>query len=306
MKKIFFAIFLSPLFLGCVSVEKNESSGVDGRRADVSTFVETSNRNSSSAEECESTVQQQRGDAIFTHSTVKGNLYHHEYYSFSYSEDDEQSEWVAYDLTREESYGKLKRGDHFSQDPIVITGSAHPYEYHQSGYTRGHLAPSADMRFEPNAMSECFYTSNISPQKAKFNAGIWNDLEMQVRYWAQKFGSVYVVTGPILTDANLEKMRYKNNRGVEEISSITVPNRFFKIVFDYSYEGKEKMIGFIIPQNIKAGDIFEYAVTVDSIETLTGLDFFQNIPISTQKKYESRLNVEAWKKFKFENKYNDR
>ena len=38
----------------------------------------------------------------------------------------------------------------------------------------------------------------LPPQEKEFNAGVWNDLEQQVRHWARKFGKVYVITGPFL------------------------------------------------------------------------------------------------------------
>ena len=244
----------------------------------------------------------QKGDIIFTHSTRKGKLYHHEHYSFSYSEPDEQSEWVGYELTREETYGKYDRANCFDEDPIVVTQSAHPYEYRNSGYTKGHLAPAADMKFNATAMEECFYMSNMSPQTSQFNAGIWNDLEMQVRYWAQKFSTVYVVTGPILNSSTPKKMKYVNNRGIEEQSNITIPESFYKIVYDFSMKGKEKMIGFVISQD-DHGDFFDYAVSVDEIEELTGIDFFHNLPKASQAELESQINLSAWKKYTYVNKY---
>ena len=64
------------------------------------------------------------------------------------------------------------------------------------------------------------------------------------------------------------------------------------------------MIGFIIPQSAK-GDIFEYAVTVDEVEKATGIDFFNNIAPKTQDALEGNLNISAWQKFLYENKYNN-
>ena len=236
-----------------------------------------------------------KGDAIFSHTTNKGTLYRHENYSFSYSEEDEQAEWVAYELTKEETYGKQERKEKFVSDPIVVTESSHPYEYRNSGYTRGHLAPAGDMKFDETAMAECFYTSNISPQTREFNAGIWNDLEMKTRNWARKYKKVYVITGPILTDKGLKKMDYENNRGKKEKSDITIPKRFYKIIYDFSYAGKEKMIAFIISQDAE-GDLADYVTTVDEVEEATGLDFFTNLSKSEQNELESSSDLSKWAK----------
>ena len=290
------------LLCGCTGIKDNSQQPQTNESSSLYQQTTTDQSEQSSSQNVDQT---QRGDIIYTHSTKKGKLYHHENYSFSYSEEDEQSEWVGYELTREETKGKLQRKGSFEEDPIVTTESAHPYEYRQCGYTKGHLAPAADMKFDQTAMNECFYTSNISPQKQKFNAGIWNTLEMQVRHWAQVFSTVYVVTGPILTN-DCEKISYTNNRGEKENSKITIPKYFYKIVYDFSYKGKEKMIGFIVPHEGARGSIFDYAVTVDKIEEETGIDFFHNLSKAKQAELESQINVEAWKKFIYiNNKYNN-
>ena len=73
-------------------------------------------------------------------------------------------------------------------------------DYLKSGYDKGHLAPAADMKYSTTTMKESFYFSNMSPQKPEFNRGIWKELEEQVRNWAQIYDTVYIVTGPILSD----------------------------------------------------------------------------------------------------------
>lgn len=235
------------------------------------------------------------GDNSFEHSNAKGKTYRHTNYTLSYCEEDEQAEWVGYELTYSESNGKLQRNDLFTEDPDITTRSAQPYEYRDSGYDRGHLAPSADMRFDETAMNECFYMSIVSPQKKEFNAGIWNDLEMQTRSWARHFSKVYVVSGPILNIKQKRKLVYTDKWGKKETSKITIPEKFYKIIFDYSKPGKEKMIAFCLPNEECQGSFFDYAVTVDKIEEMTGIDFFCNLPNEVQAKYESEIDIDKWK-----------
>ena len=106
---------------------------------------------------------------------------------------------VAYELTAQEVQGIVSRSDDFRADPEIITGSAALVDYRGSGYDRGHLAPAADMKWSEEAMSESFYMSNMSPQAPGFNRGIWKSLESRVRSWAVENGTVYVVTGGILS-----------------------------------------------------------------------------------------------------------
>lgn len=302
MRKVLF-ILVTGIFLGCGS--SANKSKLSQERENISEFYNSSQMNTK--EDRYEDIKFLNGDT-FCHSNRKGKTYYYEHFTLSYSEEDEQSEWVAYELTREESYGKLQRKEMFTEDPNIITKSAQPYEYRSSQYTKGHLAPAGDMKFDKDAMEQCFYMSNVSPQEREFNAGIWNDLEQQIRHWARKFGKVYVITGPFLPKKvkKENKLSYVEYDGDTIKSNITIPKFFFKIVFDYSYEGKEKMIAFIMPNEKidnpdKIGDsydyLFDYATTVDDVEAQTGLDFFTNLPKDERKRYESTLDIKAWKKF---------
>ena len=242
------------------------------------------------------------GDAVFVHTNCKGKTYRHANYSFSYSESDEQSEWVAYELTRGEVEGNLARKDDFSSDPMVETGSADPQDYQNSGYDRGHLAPSADMRFDATAMEECFLTSNISPQVKGFNNGIWNDLEMQTRSWVRKYERLYVVTGPVLPKPGQEARKmYATSRGKDVRTNVTIPDKFYKILFDFSKRGKEKMIAFVIPNQALDKPFTDYVTTVDEVERLTGIDFFSNMDKDFQARCESRSDLSKWPEATFVN-----
>ena len=120
-------------------------------------------------------------------------------FTLKYNERYEQAEWVAYQLTDDEVWGTLDRADNFRADRSISTESASLSDYKGAGYGRGHLAPAADMKWAPEAMSESFLMSNMSPQDPGFNRGIWKKLEGLIRDWAVDNEEIYVVTGPILT-----------------------------------------------------------------------------------------------------------
>jgi endonuclease G len=204
----------------------------------------------------------------------------HTYYTLSYSERDEQAEWVAYELTAAMVTRSVKRSGNFRADPDVTTGSATPGDYKNSGYDRGHLASAADMAFSPVAMSECFYMSNMSPMAPSFNRGIWEKLEEQVRTWATEYRMIYIVTGGIL----------KDSMGKIGRDSVTVPRYFYKIVMDNT-EPDIKAIAFILPNAKSEHHLYDYAVTIDSIESLTGIDFFPELPDSLEKALESHVDT---------------
>src|SRR6056297_3514043 len=188
----------------------------------------------------------------FLPGSTTGQVIEHHHYTLSYDEQHEQAEWVAYELTASEVNGSYDRTDNFRRDPNVETGSPSLADFKGSGYDRGHLAPAADMSFSHTAMSESFYLSNMSPQEASFNRGIWRQLESQVRDWASENGSVYVVTGGIL-DGNYQDIGYND---------VTVPTHYYKIVLDY--DGNDsKAIAFILPNKKGTKSLEEYAVSID-------------------------------------------
>lgn len=187
----------------------------------------------------------------------------HTGYSLLYNEMYEQATWVAYELTKEETNKVVKRSNKFIPDPNVTTGTANDLDYTKSGYDRGHLAPSADMCWSQIAMEESFYFSNICPQIPAFNRGVWKNLEELVRVWAVENDSIYIVTGPVLTPG-------LSSIGVNKVA---VPNYFYKVILDYA-QPDVKAIGFVIPNAGTNESLQHFALSIDEVEKITGLDFF--------------------------------
>jgi endonuclease G len=215
-------------------------------------------------------------------TSTSGQIVRHTYFTLSYSEKDEQPEWVYYELTPALIKGKQKRTDDYRPDSLVSTVSAQLEDYRVSGYDRGHLCPAGDMKLNFTSMSESFYLSNMSPQVKDFNDGIWNKLEELVRTWALLDGRIYVVTGGVLT----------SNKGKIGLDGVTVPKYFFKIIYDPNGQGK--MIAFLLPNEKSTKPLRTYVVSVDSVESLTGIDFFSELADTIESVLESKKDVSAW------------
>lgn len=220
-----------------------------------------------------------------------GQIIHHRDYILAYSEKDEQAYWVSYKLTKSEVQSGTKRKDNFREDPNVSTGSATLEDYRKSGYDRGHLKPAADSKENALEMSESFYLSNISPQNQKFNRGIWNDLEELVRFWAIKEQAVHVIVGPVLRAPKNREMEPTKKIGK---NSVSVPKYFYKIVLDLT--GEKKAIAFLIPNRDISENLGNFIVKIDSLESLTGIDFFHELPDSLENCLESSNSFEKWPK----------
>ncbi|MEK0423346.1 MAG: hypothetical protein RLZ95_1256 [Bacteroidota bacterium] len=216
-------------------------------------------------------------------SINKGYIINHTYYTLSYSEANRQAEWVFYHLTPEFVNGTQVRTDDFRSDPLVKNNPVKSTDYTGSGFDRGHLCPAADMTLNYNSMSETFFMSNMSPQAPSFNRGIWSTLEDKVRFWALEKNGVYVATGPIL----------KNSCGTINNGTITVPCSFYKII--YNDTGAEKIaIAFILNNQGSTSNLKNFVCNIDQIETLTGIDFFSELPDDIENKLESTIYTSNW------------
>ncbi len=209
----------------------------------------------------------------------------HTGYTLSYCEEYEVPYWVAYSLTKEEvSTQVAARDDNFREDPSVPTGSATLQDYKKSGYDRGHMAPAADFRWSEDAMNDTFYLSNMCPQKHAFNAGIWSDLESAVRSIAYADEEIYVVTGPVLTDGPYETIGE---------NKVAVPKYYYKVILDYT-DPVIKAIGFILPAENSSEPLSYFAVTVDKVEEVTGIDFFPALPDDIEDVVEAECDSSLW------------
>ena len=174
--------------------------------------------------------------------------------------------------------------DVFKEDPKIATGSATALDYYKTGYDRGHLAPAADMCFSEESMSASFFFSNISPQAASFNRGIWAKLEKVIRNWAVKKGSIVIITGPVLT-----KEKY-NTIGENQVS---IPEFCYKVVIDHS-KPNLTAIAFLLPNEGSSKSLHLFSMSIDDLEKLTSLDFCYKLDDLQETALEQAYDIQLW------------
>jgi endonuclease G len=217
-------------------------------------------------------------------------------YSLCYRDSFEVAEWSAYALTTERLTVVTKRSDDFAPDPHIKTASARADDYRGSGFDRGHLAPAGDMRWSEKAMSESFYMSNMTPQTPALNRGVWLRLENAVRHFAEKYAAVLVVCGPVL-DGEPEAFD-----AIGFSTRITIPRFFYKVLAAWVPDEPDspggsvhlETIGFIIPNDPPKGHYRDFAVTVDEVESRTGIDFFAALDDTLEDAAEAAFNTRYW------------
>lgn len=207
----------------------------------------------------------------------------HTGYTVSYNREWRLPNWVAYELTRQETQGKEKRTDRFIADPLAEGTIATNSDYTRSGYDKGHMAPAADMKWSDVVMKESFYFSNICPQHPQLNRRRWKDLEEKIRDWAVADSAIIIVCGPILS--NHPRTIGKNK--------ISVPERFFKVILA-PYASPPRAIGFLFENKSSTNPLRTYVVSVNSIESITQMDFFAPLPDELEELIEAQVDAEQW------------
>jgi endonuclease G len=212
-------------------------------------------------------------------------------YTVSYNNKERIPNWVAYALDKNELYDADWDRPNFTADPDIKGRQAYERDYigqkDKNNLDRGHMAPAADMKWSSQAYEESFYLSNVCPQNHNLNAGDWNDLEKQVRREARYYGTVYVCAGPIIG---------KHKHGYIGEDKVTVPDAFFKALLAKRKDGSYAAIAFVMQNESGTHPLSSYAMTVDELEKMTGMDFFYNLDDKAQEEAESEYHAyEDWR-----------
>lgn len=172
-------------------------------------------------------------------------------------------------LTPAAIQGGFKRKDDFRPDPLVTSNcSASLADYATIGKThdRGHMAPAGNNTQSAEIMSESFFLSNMVPQVANNNRGIWKQAETYERQWALTPNTeFYIISGGIFDVGHL-----KTGNG------LGIPTRLYKIVYE---KKSQKVTAYLMPNAaLPVADLPKYQTTVAAIEQATGIKF--NLPLA--------------------------
>lgn len=226
-------------------------------------------------------VSDDKTNQVHTPSSDCTEIIRYKGYVVSYNKERKIPNWVSYELLASETDGPYSRkGKNFRQDLNLKIPQADDYDYKNSGWSRGHMAPAGDFKWSDEAMWETFYFTNCCPQDQSLNSGQWSTLEKKVRGWANKFGTVVVYTGPIVVD---------NIYGTIGRNKVVVPDAFFKAI-----QSGEKSIAFVMYNHNKNENMQKCAMSVDDLELLTGIDFFTELDDTIEAKIEATYNLRDW------------
>lgn len=202
--------------------------------------------------------------------------------------------WVSHSINKKDLNNPdpalSREGSKYPQDPEYpkLKGNL----YASSGYDHGHIAPARDFKHDADQYYECFYMTNMSPQHGCLNQKGWCYLESVCREWARESEqtTTYIVSGPLLNAIPGQSI-FIDTLCVREDLQIMVPAYFYKAVCVYNAKLKEaRTIAFIVPnRNVEDMEIPSMKLSVDQLEKLSGIDFFEGLPDAIEKKAESKV-----------------
>lgn len=209
--------------------------------------------------------------------TSYGMYIQREYYSMVYSHKLFHAKWVAFQLIN----GKIPK----------IKLQTSNKDFKSEMYQRGHLVPNRYLQEKKEVKDNEHDIYNIVPQTSELNQGVWKNLENNCNNWSKhgkignkKIINMYITAGCI-SNENSEKLNDK----------ITIPDSLFKVILIKFQNGRFKAIGYVIPNDTILSCLCTYAVTVDSVESLTTLDFFHKVNNDYEEKIESEIDEKFWR-----------
>ncbi len=229
--------------------------------------------------------------------------------------------WCAYHITPDYLNTPKREGrfSSFRRDPEVanpVRDEDYVGMLEQWGYARGHYAPfkvlggdrdrdgvyanittSKTDRDDDTTVFQGNYMTNIAPQLHDgFNGGggLWYNAERWVQEdVVEKAGiEVWEFSGALIhDDRTMEKVGPQGD--------IAVPDQFYKVLIKKDTSEFPDVLVFLFPHcdhkdDVKEKDIFRYLVSVDYLEAISGLDFFNTYSKAAQQKHERTVHIAPW------------
>ena len=198
-------------------------------------------------------------------------------YAMDYNDTFRQPNWVSWSYTTGDSGGS-GRSPNFFIDTSLPTGFTKVSTDTFLGYDRGHMCPSGDRTISVADNEVTFLMSNMIPQTAENNQGLWAAFEGYCRGLASGGSEILIICGP------------GNFRTTSISNGMRVPGSVWKVVV-VSPSGTalapdkvttaSRVIAINTPNTSSVSTSWtDYITTVEQIEAETGFRFFSSLPTS--------------------------
>ncbi|MDQ6613056.1 MAG: DNA/RNA non-specific endonuclease, partial [Gemmatimonadota bacterium] len=221
-------------------------------------------------------------------------------YTLSYNQSRGTPNWVSYELDARQMVAGQDRCNCFTADPnLPAAKQIFTSDYTNGGFDRGHMTRSADRTAGNTDNAATFYLTNVVPQQADLNQGVWAQFENVLADSARAGRAVYIITGPLYSVGHA--LSYIKNEG-----KIAIPDSTWKIAVigpdpggvpftrnDVQTLGDLSNITVLavnMPNiaGVRNDPYSKYLTTVAKIEASTGYNFLSLLPEQLQCRVEVR------------------
>lgn len=220
----------------------------------------------------------QSSDCYFITHHVQGSVN----YSVEYDTRLHVPRWVAFTFDNKNCKKQKgsKRTEAWGWNPFIPT----QFETDRSwfkGYSRGHLVASNDRQQSVAANKQTFYYTNMVPQYAKHNTGVWKRIEGVVQKWGRNKkmrDTLYVAKGVTLAPQHIIGYTKKG---------IAVP-RYFWMALVLQKGTEYYGLAFLSEHNETPfeGRLGKLTLSIDELEQILDLDLFPNFPDKVEQAFE--------------------
>ena len=219
----------------------------------------------------------------------------------SYNRDRGEPNWVSWHLDPT-WLGNAPRQDTYRADTSLPAGwyQVQATDYSGSGFDRGHMCPSADRTDSVADNDATFLMTNFVPQAPNNNQGPWEALETYLRGLVQAGNEIYIISGGAGDGGS-----GSNGGTTLTIANghVAVPAYTWKVAMvlpngtdDLNRVGKTTRVISVIMPNTQAIGLNtpwqNFRVSVKRVESLTGYNFFSNVPRQIQNLIETRVDIQ--------------
>lgn len=250
-------------------------------------------------------------------------------YGISYSLELDKSQranrWSCFTMhagTPDNNVGRSK--DKFSNESLVESRyQVDTQEYTDGNYTksttnldgstttllaRGHICASDDRQSSATQNGFTFLTSNCHPQYQAHNAGLWSRIETKVKSWGYNNNfrdTLYVAKGATISNVTLDGItktgtipnsEIYSKFGINITGSLVIPRYWYMAILCLK-NGEYHAMAFWTEQinsSCSSTTIQSCMITIDELETRTGIDFFCNLPDDIEATVEATVDNNFW------------
>ncbi|MFM9993179.1 MAG: DNA/RNA non-specific endonuclease [Burkholderiaceae bacterium] len=175
---------------------------------------------------------------------------------------------IRFEYKLDKDTSNFSRPTTFNLDPNLSKNcgqqlSTNSYASVVSGWDRGHLVASNHMDYDPAYLLSANYMTNIVPQLASFNQGLWKETE-NITECYRDLAPIQVIGGVIYSDASNDF--FVSSHGIKS------PDYFWKTLITTNSNNQIETISWLFPNQNGLANLNSFIVSIDELERRVGAD----------------------------------